>query len=252
MSVHDELLRATRCWPRPPRSHADLLPPPLVQSRAAASSPTACQTDPVRLSEKTVELNFCAELSILFAPIPVTWVGLTQRQEAAHGFDAMTHPPGARALFLQFKASNRDVRHRRRFVAAHQQLVRLAALARDYPRSVFYVFPLVGTTQELAAVGNHFLPSTYLLDAADLAALKEPRTPTGSLRRSGLHYVDISPPDAYVRSDPQRFNLLAAPELVAPPRTDPRFGLPLTPETATVFRDLTTAFSRHAVALLLP
>lgn len=201
----------------------------------------------MRLSEKTVEINICAELSALLAPRRTTWFGLTQRQEAAQGFDAWTDLPDARALFLQFKASNLDVGGLRRFVAPHPQLARLAALARYHPHSVFYVFPLVGTDQELVAAGNQFLPSTWLLDAAHLTTLREPRTASGSLRRSQRHYVDINPPDAYFRSEPQRFDLLAPGDLVSLPR----LGLSLTGDAAPLLHDLSETLGRHAVALLL-
>lgn len=40
----------------------------------------------MRLSEKTLEINFCSQGSVALA-LPVFWFGLTQRQEAAWGFD---------------------------------------------------------------------------------------------------------------------------------------------------------------------
>jgi len=41
----------------------------------------------VRLSEKTLELNFCAQFSAK-AQKRLLWFGLTQKQEAKWGFDA--------------------------------------------------------------------------------------------------------------------------------------------------------------------
>lgn len=44
----------------------------------------------MRLSEKTIEFNFCAQATQMFMAqgrVPI-WFGLTQKQEAQSGFDA--------------------------------------------------------------------------------------------------------------------------------------------------------------------
>src|SRR5437868_9780797 len=87
----------------------------------------------MRLSEKTIELNYCAQATEIFSSLgrSVIWFGLTQKQEAQAGFDAATRI-GGRLLLLQFKASSHNVMIpgplgglARRFRAKHDQMVRL-------------------------------------------------------------------------------------------------------------------------------
>ena len=54
----------------------------------------------MRISEKTIELNFCAQATFLCG-LGLKWFGLTQRQEAKAGFDACGKL-GGRLLILQF------------------------------------------------------------------------------------------------------------------------------------------------------
>lgn len=58
----------------------------------------------MRLSEKTVETSFAAQLSQRWSWKPI-WFGLTQKQEAVAGFDLCTRMCGRLVLF-QFKASD--------------------------------------------------------------------------------------------------------------------------------------------------
>lgn len=91
----------------------------------------------MRLSEKTLELNICAQMHSVVSPhTRLLWFGLTQRQEARWGFDACTRLGGR---LLQFKASNRMLRNgARRFQLSHRQLTALQRLAGSYVRTVFY------------------------------------------------------------------------------------------------------------------
>lgn len=77
----------------------------------------------MKLSEKTLELNICAQASrLLGAKKKILWFGLTQKQEAKAGFDACTKL-GGRLLIFQFKASNRLLRSNERvFLVPHDQL----------------------------------------------------------------------------------------------------------------------------------
>jgi hypothetical protein len=77
-----------------------------------------------RLSEKTLELTICSQISF-YAGHPMTWFGLTQREEARAGFDACTTLNG-RLFVFQFKASNITTnRGARRFTAPHNQMEKL-------------------------------------------------------------------------------------------------------------------------------
>ena len=72
----------------------------------------------MRVSEKTIELNFCAQFAARYGE-PVLWFGLTQKQEARLGFDAWTRM-GGRLLVFQFKASNDTLSSgRRRSAGSH-------------------------------------------------------------------------------------------------------------------------------------
>src|SRR5262249_8554671 len=138
----------------------------------------------MRLSEKTIELNFCAQMSRRY-PGRLLWFGLTQRQEARAGFDACARLGGWLALF-QVQASSHDGHAGGRFHAPHDQLQALRRRVRP-GRRIFYVFPLIGDTYEIVKNGD-FLSRSWLLDVAILPnSYPEPTTAAGSKRRSGIH-----------------------------------------------------------------
>lgn len=159
----------------------------------------------MRLSEKTFELNICAQLNAIFKG-KIIWFGLTQIQEARWGFDACTRLGGKLILF-QFKASNKMVRGARRFYTTHQQLQGLITHTNRLQRSVFYVLPSIGTTHELQSCKGDVISNTWLLD---VARLPNPFPP--SHRRNGRHYIDMytytKPAYAEIRSDPVRIELI--------------------------------------------
>jgi hypothetical protein len=165
----------------------------------------------VRISEKTIELNFCAQATAAVSGVRLIWFGLTQKQEAKYGFDACTKLNG-RLLILQFKASNNQLKKipARRFTASHNQMGRLQQQC-NHKRSVFYVFPLVGTTLELAKTPN-LLAASWLLDVASLPSpMPPPTTAKGKLRKTGSHYVDVYPTGvATIHSEPFDVELILA------------------------------------------
>jgi hypothetical protein len=162
----------------------------------------------MRLSEKTIELNFCSQFAQASRSL-VLWFGLTQRQEAQAGFDVCTRVRG-RLLLLQFKASDYILRSgHRRFYLHHDQLTNLQARVKGYQRSVFYVFPMVGSTLELSHNAN-VLGQSWFLDIAQLPIIAWPTTRTGKSRKSGIHYADIAPPTATIHSEPIDVGLIPA------------------------------------------
>jgi hypothetical protein len=156
----------------------------------------------VRLSEKTLELNICAQTyGALLGRWSVFWFGLTQKQEARAGFDACTRLNG-RLLILQFKASRHILKSGdRRFHVPHSQVQSLVRLNGARHRSVFFAFPLVGTTPEIAK-NPDLLSRTWLVDAKDVVTLPPPTKAGKTLRRSGHHYVDVRAGRAVFHSDP--------------------------------------------------
>ena len=167
----------------------------------------------MRLSEKTLELTFCSQLSLRSGRL-MTWFGLTQREEARAGFDACTSVNGV-ALFFQFKASNRITSNgSRRFIAPHQQMSALRNLSGAGLGPVYYVFPMIGNTHELSQSPD-VLSKTWLLDAAGIPNLSWPTTRAGNPRKSGWHYVDVYPPIATIHSQPEDVSVIQATELAA-------------------------------------
>lgn len=154
----------------------------------------------MRLSEKTIEINFCAQAAKI-TKRRLIWFGLTQKQEANAGFDVYTKI-GGRILIFQFKASNVLVKDGwRRFQADHTQMENLRKLCKNYQRSVFYVFPLLGTTYELS-INPDLISQTSLLDVDKLPVLAPPVTKRGDPRKNNKHYVDVIPERAVIHSEP--------------------------------------------------
>jgi hypothetical protein len=159
----------------------------------------------MRLSEKTVELNFCAQATQMFmsqGSVPI-WFGLT-KQEAKSGFDAATKI-GGRLIIFQFKASNQNIRlgggTGRRFRAKHEQMKNLQQRC-DYGRSVFYALPLIGTTVELAKQPL-LISDTWLLDVTAFPdPMPPPTTRHNTPRKNGEHYIDVGGGIAIIRSEP--------------------------------------------------
>lgn len=151
-----------------------------------------------KLSEKTLEINFASQLNHHCGG-KLLWFGLTQQQEARAGYDIATRV--GKALFVvQMKASNHLLRTKeRQFKVPHEQLENMLKLkpgGAPFPsRSVFYAFPVLGNTGDLAK-NPHILRNTWLCDVADLKALKVPTTKSGLTRKDGCHYVNVSPGEA--------------------------------------------------------
>lgn len=187
----------------------------------------------MRLSEKSIELNFCAEFkALLGARVRAIWFGLTQAQEARWGIDAGIRM-GGRLIVFQFKASNRVLVRSgaRRFTADHSQLMRLQSHA-TRPGRAYYVLPDIGTSGELIQSAS-LISRTWLVDVRSLHALMQPTTRTRLARRSGNHLVDLQPPVATFHSDPVETPLLAAADLASWLATASPAKLPQVPEQAT-------------------
>ena len=157
---------------------------------------------PMKLSEKTLELNICAQTSqFVGAKQRLFWFGLTQKQEARAGFDACAKL-GGRLLVFQFKASNRVLKSGKRvFLAPHDQLDALRKQAKGSHRSVFYAFPLVGNTLELKNTPD-LVSQTWLVDAASLGTIGAPTKADKTLRKNGCHNVYVTAGSAEFHSEP--------------------------------------------------
>jgi hypothetical protein len=158
--------------------HVPSLPP-----SSGFYTPTSA-TQNLKLSEKSLELTFCAQFGWTMG-VPIVWIGLTQKQERQYGFD-MASNFGGRAVLLQFKASATVRNYGRRFHVNHGQLVTLSSAFHAMPHTTFYVFPNVGRIGDLVAVGGDLVTNTYL---ADVATFPSPIPVTH--RAKNLHYADL-------------------------------------------------------------
>ncbi len=163
----------------------------------------AAETGSGKLSEKSLELTFCSQFSAEvafrhFVPWPnrIVWFGLTQLQESQLGFDAVTSLGGF-AIIFQFKASQALTRRRgRRFRVEHGQMQTLQAAFGQHPHSCFYVFPDVGSIDELVQAGSDVIGHSWLVDVADLpdplpAPLKRHST---APRKDNCHFAYLGNP----------------------------------------------------------
>lgn len=160
----------------------------------------------MRLSEKTIEINFCTQLAKIL-PYPIVWFGLTQKQEARAGFDVCSKI-GGQLLIFQFKASNNLLKRtqRRRFYLPHDQLTNLQSRVGHHRRFVFYVFPLIGSTMEFSRNFNIVTQSRFL-DVARIPSLPPPTTKSGTLRKTRIHYADVNRSSVILHSDPIELKL---------------------------------------------
>ena len=156
-----------------------------------------------RFSEKAFELSFVAQLTQRIGIKNALWFGLTQQEERRLGFDVAADLPGGLFIF-QFKASNVLVpkpklgipspRSRRRFSLPHEQLENLQRLATEFPDSVFYVLPDLGTKQE-ATDDPDLIARSWFLRVASL--------PNPFPKREGgiqMHYAFVNPPKRIMAS----------------------------------------------------
>ncbi len=199
----------------------------------------------MRLSEKTIELTFCHQFSSLL-PHNAVWFGLTQRQERIAGFDACTRLNG-RLLILQFKASSKVLTNgSRRFLAPHHQMEALRRRCKT-ERGIFYVFPLIGRTSELS-INSFILAHCWFLDLSILPfKIPQPFANNGSLRRNGLHYIDVVPGWAEIHSKTVGVKLINSKEILAEEKP---YGIQIKKKDNLSW--IPKIFSRHAYAIILP
>ena len=118
-------------------------------------------------------------------------------------------------------------------------------------RSVFYVFPLVGTTLELSKSPD-ILKSSWLLDVATLpSGIAVPTTKSGKPRKNGMHYVDVVPRKATIHSDPFDVTLIPPDESFSK-NENVRGGLQGQFDNSfNKFWEFRSLFSRNAVGVVV-
>lgn len=147
------------------------------------------------VSEKSLELNICAELLKYIRSWSgchrALWLGLTQAQERQEGIDARIRNAGPGvSIMLQFKApwATSRVDSLYKFSVNEQQHEAMEDLAGNNPSAVYYVFPLFSTWSKAAQFAPDLAEDTWLVPVSSvpLATLTTLSTPA-----TGLHRVEV-------------------------------------------------------------
>lgn len=170
---------------------------------------------PLRVSEKTLELNICAEVLYVIRQIPgchgAFWIGMKQQQEARLGIDELIRNiPAGMHLALQFKAPRSEPRDQipYRFTINDKQNNNLLRLASSRPEAVYYIFPHYNTFTKMHSDSPTLLRDTWLLRVDDLRGL------SNSANKLGTHMVETNPPIALVHSDLMELKIVNAYEMI--------------------------------------
>ena len=170
---------------------------------------------PLRVSEKTLELNICAEVLHAIRQIPgcnrAFWIGMKQDQEARLGIDELIHNlPTGMHLALQFKAPRSEPRDQipYMFTINDRQNNSLLRLANNRPEAVYYIFPHYNSFAKMRLDSPTLLRDTWSLKINDLQGLP------ASTKRQGTHVVRTNPPTAFVRSEPIEKKIRSAIEII--------------------------------------
>ena len=151
------------------------------------------------VSEKSLELNVCAELLQLIRSWPgcdrALWLGLTQAQERRKGIDELIHNVGhGFALMLQFKAPWRTsvADDLYKFSVNERQHEALEQLAIDHPNAVHYVLPLYSTWVKANQHAPDLAQDTWLarVSSMPLALLTSASTPASGRHRLELERIN--------------------------------------------------------------
>ena len=140
------------------------------------------------VSEKSLELNVCAEMLQDLRDYPnyrkALWVGLTQREERQQGLDERIRNTGDLALMLQFKSPWATYYGDNFYKFSinkkqHEALERLG-----HPEAVFYVFPLYSRWCKADMHAPSLLQDTWLLPVSCIpsAVLVRESTPVRVIR----------------------------------------------------------------------
>lgn len=128
----------------------------------------------MKVSEKALELNIGAELlATLRGPwgLPKAYLqGLTQKEERQQGVDFFAQlSPEARLFAFQFKAPRGSAEQPPyKFTLSFEQHMRLDALAKSAPGSVYYVLPFYLTHKKLTKWVPRLADDTWLLSVSTM------------------------------------------------------------------------------------
>jgi len=155
----------------------------------------------VNLSEKSLEINFCAQFSNLLGN-NIMWFSPSSVQEAKLAYDACAILRG-RIYVFQFKMSKHKLKNdARRFHLNHNQMVTLRRRC-NVPSTFYYVFPDIGSYQELFDKKNVVHHSKYLDINKLPQIIPDPFIKgTTTLRKNNIHYGDVHNSKITIHSEP--------------------------------------------------
>ncbi len=145
------------------------------------------------VSEKSLELNVCAEILRVIRCWPgcqgALWIGLTQQQEREHGIDVLIDNAGGYALMLQFKSPwvSSQVDDLYKFGVNEQQHEALEGLASNHPNAVLYVFPFYSTWAKARGHAPDLCQDTWVLPVSSISTTELRSEP----RSKGQHRVEL-------------------------------------------------------------
>ena len=121
------------------------------------------------VSEKSLELNLCAELLQRIRSWHgcerAVWLGMTQRQERKSGLDEMIRNAPGVAMMLQMKSpwARSRVDYLYKFTLNQKQHAALEPLAAIHPAAVYYVFPLYSRWSKANQYAPELLRDTWFV-----------------------------------------------------------------------------------------
>jgi hypothetical protein len=162
----------------------------------------------LRVSEKTLELNVCAEVLQKIRSYPgckkAFWIGMKQNQETKNGIDELiANVPSGMHLALQFKAPWSEYQTPYRFTINDKQKNNLLRLAHNRPKAVYYVFPFYNSFSKMRKDSPNLLKDTWLLPVSKLSGLHQ------STKKSGTHAVFAEPLKTKIYSEPFPVDILS-------------------------------------------
>ena len=162
-----------------------------------------------KVSEKTLELNLCAELIKCIRARKgcerAVWFGMTQRQEHSFGLDeTLLNAPG-HSLMLQFKSpqATSTYDHHYKFSINRRQHEALERLVAGNPKSAYYVFPLYSKWTKVLDHSPNLIKDTWLVPVSCISLGSSPSQDTYQieLQRNGAR-MKVSGPNLSVNCEP--------------------------------------------------
>ncbi len=144
------------------------------------------------VSEKSLELNVCAEMLQCLRDYPdyrkALWIGLTQREEREQGLDTTIRNADDLALMLQFKSPWATYYGDNYYKFSVNKRQHEALLRLGNPEAVFYAFPLYNRWSKADKDAPDLLQDTWLLPVSCIppGGLVRESTPIVVSRRNHL------------------------------------------------------------------